>query len=507
MTEPKIVDPTCDTGLVVTTRPFVVETVVFLAGAVVMILELVGSRLLAPYFGNSLLVWTSLIGIVLLFIAVGNFLGGRLGDRHLSVSVLFWILAGASASISLIAFLEGFIIPLLARGDAVALASVGASVVLFAIPAVVLGMVSPYCIRLKMHAIADSGATVGSLYALSTLGSIVGTFLAGFWLIAIMGSHGILGWLAAVPLALSLLFVTPINARRGIGFALALALLLGAVLFTRSSIETFDTPYDRYMIGEETEASSLRPVRTLVRDFESIESAVYADNGEPYIMDYYRYYDAALAAAPSVDRTLLIGGGTFVYPRHQLAQYPDSTTDVVEIDPVLVDVARESFWLEEDPRLSISVEDGRTFLNDATGPYDVVLIDAFKSANSIPYQLTTYESMKRAYDVLDDDGVLAMNTIASASGAGSRFLWAEYVTLKELFPQVEVYAAYDLEDASAVQNIAIIASKSETVDLAKTVERVAPELAKQRIVKPQLPQGIGVITDDFAPVDQYLMGI
>jgi spermidine synthase len=287
----------------------------------------------------------------------------------------------------------------------------------------------------------------------------------------------------------------------------ALAVLVAAMLFSRSALETFDTPYDRYFIGTKTETSTMRPIVTLVRDFRSIQSAVYADNGEPYMLDYYRYYDVALAVPRTMRRSLLIGGGTFSYPRHQLEEYPDSVADVVEIDPTLLDVARSRFSLKDDPRLNIFIEDGRTFLNRASGPYDVVLIDAFKSANSIPYQLTTIESMRYCYDVLGDDGVLTMNIIASTSGAGSRFLWAEYLTLKAVFPQVEMYAVFDPTDTSGVQNMCIMASKSTSVDLAAAVEKTAPDLAKGRIRRAEIPQGLRVITDDFAPVDQYLNGI
>lgn len=497
-------------ALVISAPALLIGTVVFVSGAVGMVLELVGSRLLAPYFGNSLFVWTSLIGVMLGFMALGGFLGGRLGDRHLSTKVLFWILLGASVSISLVSFIENSLLSSLAEETALRVAAVASATVLFAVPSTLLGMVSPYSMRLRLHALADSGATVGSLYAISTIGSIVGTFAAGFWLIARIGSHDLVAWLAAVVFVLAIPLALPLSARRTVGMAATLVILIGAMYLTSTTEGSFDTEYDRYFISHEIEKETMRPVATLARDNESIESATYIDNGEPFMLDYYDYYDLALASVPSVDRTLLIGGGAFSYPRHQLALYPDSVADVVEIDPTLVKVAREEFSLEDDPRLNIAVEDGRMFLNRSTETYDVILIDAFKSASSIPYQLTTYEAMSECYRLLDDDGVLAMNLIASRDGAGSQFVWAEYVTLKAIFPHVEIFTVHETDDTKLVQNISFIASKDESANLADTVARVAPGLASQRLPESKLPDHLDtvrLITDDFAPVDQYLMNL
>lgn len=487
-----------------------VGLVVFVSGAIVMVLELIGSRLLAPFFGNSLFVWTSLIGVMLGFMALGGFLGGRLGDKRLSMSVLFWILIAASLSIALVAFTEGALLPRLAEGSSLRVAAVLSAALLFAIPSTLLGMVSPYCTRLRLHALADSGATVGSLYALSTIGSITGTFAAGFWLIARVGSHDLVAWLAAAVFALALAVAAPFTLKRSAALAGSALVIVAAMQATGTHAGSIDTQYDRYFIGHEIEASTLRPVATLSRDANSIESAAYTDNGEPYLLEYYDYYDLALASVPSVDRTLLIGGGAFAYPRHQLVKYPKSTTDAVEIDPDLVDVARSTFALTDDPRLNVIVEDGRTFLNGSTGTYNAILIDAFKSASSIPYQLTTYESMRNCYRLLDSDGVVAMNIVASADGPGSRFLWAEYVTLKQVFPQVEVFAVFDAGSPDEIQNVSVIASKSETVDLLETLKGISPDLTARRIDPATMSTSVAgarLITDDFAPVDQYLMDL
>lgn len=486
-----------------------IGTVVFVSGAIVMVLELVGSRLLAPFFGNSLFVWTSLIGVMLGFMALGGFLGGRLGDRRLSTSVLFWILISASAAIALVAFTEEPLLTKLALQPNLKVAAVLSAAILFAIPSTLLGMVSPYCTRLRLHALSDSGATVGSLYAISTFGSIVGTFAAGFWLIAHIGSHDLVTWLAAAAAALSLLVALPFAWKRLAGVLGALVLIAAAMQSTGTYTGSFDTQYDRYFISHEVEAETLRPVVTLSRDDHSTESATYTDNGEPYLLEYYNYYDLALASVPEVRRTLLIGGGAFSYPRHQLEVLPRSVADVVEIDPDLVAVARRTFALKDDRRLNVIVEDGRTYLNSADETYDAILIDAFKSAASIPYQLTTLESMRHCDRLLAEDGVLAMNIIAAPEGPGSRFLWAEYATLKSIFPSVEVFAVFEGGETTEVQNISIIAGKAPSADLLSALAEVSPELTARRIDPRTIPGSgdLPIITDDFAPVDQYLMDL
>ena len=180
---------------------------VLVGGGVGMVLELVGSRLLAPYFGNSLFVWTALIGIMLGFMSLGNYLGGRVADRHLSIQSLYWILIGSAAGISTVAFLEPLVLPMLSDLPSLRMAVVIASVVLFAIPCIGLGMITPFSARYAITSLDGSGQLVGSLFALGTLGAIAGTFIGGFWIIALVGSHDLIAWLALVTLGLATIFI------------------------------------------------------------------------------------------------------------------------------------------------------------------------------------------------------------------------------------------------------------------------------------------------------------
>src|SRR3989338_3386296 len=166
------------------------EIIVFIAGALVMILELIGSRLLAPYLGTSIFVWTALIGIVLGALSLGYYLGGRFSAKNPSLAFLCLILFLAGLAIFLVAIFKDFIL-FYSTYFGVKSGAVFATIILFALPGVLLGMISPYAVRLKIKDLESSGGIAGNLYALSTIGSIVGTFLAGFYLIPTFGSNQI----------------------------------------------------------------------------------------------------------------------------------------------------------------------------------------------------------------------------------------------------------------------------------------------------------------------------
>ena len=536
---------------------------VFCSGAAGMSLQLVGSRLLAPHFGNSIFVWTSLIGVMLGFMALGNFLGGRLADQRTSPDLLFWILIFLSMSISLVAMIGAWTLGFFAEIESLRTGMVLAAASLFAIPCTLFGMVLPTSIRLRMMTVSDSGANIGGLSAISMMGNIAGTFATGFWLIAFVGSRSLLAWLALLVLLLAL--VVGLTLRRSaagdwwhggrssvltlqklLAVGTALILIVGAFLWHPQArgmedFRVFDTLYDKYLVGETTVVrgdGEPRPVQFLANNPRAMESAVYADTLEPFFFEYYAFYDmAAQMASQSAGsyepfHALMIGGGAYVYPRFFFQQFPDSAMDVVEIDPALLDESQENFGLlNHDFNMEVYHEDGRMFLNRTVragvrevahkeGPptaiysrkslYDLVILDAFNSANNVPFQLTTHESMQHCADLLGDKGVLVMNMIASAEGDGSQFLASQYKTLREVFAQVEIYLVRPgAVQAGVPRNVAIIATNNESFDLRHKAASIDSVLAGQRFDPTSLlehPRAM-VLIDDFAPVDQMLLAV
>ncbi|RLD51264.1 MAG: hypothetical protein DRJ05_18610 [Bacteroidetes bacterium] len=188
-------------------KKFFLEIIVFICGAVVMAFEIVGSRMLGPYVGTSTFVWTGIIGVILLCLSLGYYYGGKIADKRPDFKILALVIFIAGIFIAVSTLIkDGLLISLLEVFDDVKLVSLLASFILFSIPSVLLGMVSPYAVRLKIKSLSKSGSAVGNLYAISTLGSITGTFLAGFYLIPSYGVIFILN-LLALTLALSALLL------------------------------------------------------------------------------------------------------------------------------------------------------------------------------------------------------------------------------------------------------------------------------------------------------------
>lgn len=494
--------------------------VVFLSGAIVMVYEIVGSRVLAPYVGTSTLVWTSLIGVILGALSLGYSLGGKAADRYPSPRGLASLLALAAALIILTAITKESVLSAIAdAGFGLKTASLLAAVLLFAPASVMLGMVSPYAVKLKLSNLAASGATVGNLYALSTLGSIAGTFVAGFYLVPAFGVTDLLFLLAILLFGLSILlapFHFLAGKAAGIFVCLLLTLFGDAYLSYAANSDypttEINTVYNRVLVQDKTrtdETGRVRPIRELMISNEH-SSAMFLD-GPELVYEYTKYYHLARHFFPGFQSALMLGGAGYSYPKEFLRVYPAATLDVVEIDPGLTQVARDHFGLKDDPRLTIIHEDARTYLNRADKTYDVIYGDAFASQYSLPFHLTTVETARKKYDLLSDNGVVIINVIAAINGELGEFLRAELVTYKAVFPQVFVFPVRGqvLPDGEfftndlAVQNIALVALKSPQVP---NFESDDPELAGylRHLWRQEIPLDQPVLTDEYAPVDPYI---
>ncbi len=201
----------------------------------------------------------------------------------------------------------------------------------------------------------------------------------------------------------------------------------------------------------------------------------------------------------------MIGGAAYSYPKDFLKNYPYSHIDVVEIDAALTELARTYFRLSADPRLAIYHEDARAFLNTTKNKYDVIYGDAFSSTNSIPYQLTTLETAQRMHELLNDDGVVIINTITAIEGKRGRFLRAEYATFKAVFPQVYIFPV-DVKKELNMQNIIMVALKSEQApSFTSNNEELNKYLSHLWIQN--IEKDMPILTDDYAPVDYYTLGV
>jgi len=486
-------------------KAYGVEIAVFVIGFVVMVLELVGSRMLAPYLGTSLYVWTSLIGIILGSLSVGYWWGGRMADQHASARDLQRMLLGAAFAISMVAFFNRLFLSFLqVLSVDLRLKAVLASAVLLGTPSMLLGMVVPYAVRLKLTTLVTSGSTAGNIYAISTIGSVLGTFVGGFFFIASLGTTTILFVLALVVLGVALM-MSP-----GRLVAAAIAVAIGMLAWfsraeamsggLKAAYADINTAYNRIVVYDELDGGTNRPIRTMQVSGER-DSAVFLD-GDGLVFDYLKFFRLVKHFRPDLQQALMIGGGAYAYPRDFLRAFPHATLQVVELDPKITELAKRYFHLMDNSRLHIDHQDGRTFLNTTAARYDAIFVDAFRSFYSLPFQLTTQEAVRRMCDGLTEDGVVFVNIISAMDGPQGLFLRAEYRTFTTVFPHVYLFPVFG-NDGHMVQNIILVALKSSH---APTLTSADPELNGYLAHRWQedVPTDVPILTDDYAPVDQYL---
>ena len=491
---------------------YILGLVVFLCGASLMILELVGSRVLAPYVGSSTIVWTSLIGIILAFLSLGYFWGGKIADKEATYTKLALIIFLSAFFVFLITIINRPILSFVRFNiNNVYVGAIIATVILFSIPSFLLGVVSPYAITLKLEDLNRVGRTAGNLYALSTIGSIIGTFSAGFWLIPFFGTIKVLFFVSAVLiLAAILAFSKELNKKEVLGLILIIVLItpffyVSSLREVDSRIVDIDTEYNRIHVFKARLANNPRPALILTTDPFSIQSGMYLDKDDELLFEYLKYYKLSDYFVPNLKSVLLLGGAAYAYPKDFLKNHENATIDVVEIDRGMTDIARKYFNLEDNQRLNIYHQDGRVFLNNNQKKYDVILLDAFTSRLSVPYQLTTIETARKVHENLNNDGVVIFNIVSSFIGEKSKFLQAEYITYKEIFPQVYLFKI-DNTDPEEIQNVILIAFKTDKIPVFESEDDEIDKRLK-KIWKDEIKAEVPILTDDHAPVDYYIMGL
>jgi spermidine synthase len=488
------------------------EIIVFIAGAVIMALELTGTRIIAPYLGTSVFIWTSLIGIILGCLSFGYWWGGKLVDRNPSCELLSSLLLTASGLTAIVVLLHYPVLTMLSTSALdLRISGIAAAMLLFSGPSVILGMVAPFAARLQMTELNRAGSTVGRLYALSTIGSLAGTFAAGFGAVAFLGT-------TTTVLALALLlFVACVIAQPT--YQLRLKCLLGMTLLglffldrniksvlAESGLVDIDTPYQRAFVMTKKKTGEEPAYRLLVTDVLGSQSMMYLDAPEELAGEYPKYFETAFHFVPNLSTLLIIGGGAYTVPKYFASHYPNIQIDVVEIDPGVTRIARDYFFLKDYPNLKIIHEDARTFLNHTSSRYDAVFLDAFQSSPSVPFHLTTSEAFSRINACLKEHGVLIMNLISGIEGEHGKFLRAEVATLRGIFHGLQVFAVANPDDGAQVQNLIITAEKSAAKPISESGD-AEEDYFYHHLWTRQIPADLPVLTDDYAPVESYMLPV
>ena len=516
----------------------ILSLLVLVAGLVTMSLEFSVSRLLIPIFGSTIYTWGSLIGVVLVGLSGGYHLGGRLADKNPNFEKFCSILFSAGLYILFIPMISAIIIDFTIgitntltdpNLDSYAsnLNSLVATFILIITPTLLLGMVSPYAVKLATKSLDRLGNTSGNLYSVSTIGSIVGTFVTVFILIPFVQINHVLYGMGI------LLVVTSTIKLRNFVKAIALILLVIvsiSIFFDDVNTISLDFRNLHFHPGNVIyETETLYSHLDVIDNYNSINNRVLFLNGYPHsIMDrsdpntleskYTKFFPLGLILKENITKVLFIGGGGFSGPKYFLQNYPNIAVDVVEIDPKVVEVAKEYFFLDEsNPKLNIYVQDAREFLNKYTGSYDMIVLDAF-SKSYVPFHLMTVEFYKLLSDKLSNGGVVISNHIGSPSNAQatSDLYRANLKTFLQVFPKVFVFLT---DHSKSLQNIILasvkggqideydISDKFEIANLQESTSKVIEEIDYQDYVLENNlidKNDVPIITDQYAPVEKLL---
>lgn len=436
---------------------------VFVAGASSLAVELSASRLLAPYFGTSLFVWANLIGLILLYLTIGYYFGGRLADRFPRPGVLYLLTTIAAFLVGVIPFISrpilGWSLTSFATYSiSVFYGSLVAVILLFAIPMILLGCVSPFAIRLRIEQVGRSGHTAGQLYAISTAGSILGTFLPVLWLIPTIGTRYTFFVFAVSLLLVSIvgLITTQLSiprlpdTRRWLDKSLLSILLLipmgAAILSINGPIKPpGGSDGGGVLVAERESAYNYIQVVRVGEQMQLILNeglAIHSIYDPNQILtqgpwDYFMiapYFNKPPFTQSQVHRACIIGLGAGTISRELTAAYGPIPIDGVEIDGTIVDLGRQYFHMNE-PNLNVIVQDGRYFLRTTPHKYDIIGIDAYQQPY-VPFQLTTLEFFQEVRSHLTPTGVTVIN--AGRTSKDFRLVEALAQTMRGVFSNVYI---------------------------------------------------------------------
>lgn len=501
---------------------------VFISSACIMVLELVAGRLVAKDLGSSLYTWTSIIGIVLAGITVGNYIGGRIADKYQPRKTLGTLFCLASIACITIIVLNNVV------GQWVFLWQLNWPVrvfshvcIVFLLPSTLLGTISPVVAKMALDRGLPAGRTVGDIYAFGAAGSIAGTFLAGFYLIATMGTIAIVWTVSCVLLLMALFYwrkqwlVYVWAVLLAVFFFLgnsskADAMTIGSALCLRQEhdpriLYEDETPYCYVAVKQLAQ----NPNRRIFVQDKLKHSEIDMTNINNLLYFYTHIYASithGLRPQNQPITAMVIGGGGYVYPQYLQKHWPGSQIDVIEIDPGVTKAAMEAFGLDVNTSINTHTMDARNFVDDLlyrihnaekVARYDFIYEDAINDY-SVPYQLVTQEFNEKIAQLLKEDGVYMVNLIEVYNSG--KFLGSMIETLERTFPYVHVLT----EDAPhGIRNTFVLAASFQEIDFQSIIgsyQRGADiwHLSKEELKGLREKANNIVMTDDFVPVENML---
>ncbi len=492
---------------------------VFSGGMTTLAVELSAARLLEAVFGTSNIVWANIIGLILVYLTLGYFIGGRWADRSPRLTTFYRLLTWAAFSAGLIPLVSEPILNTAARAfpgpnelsanAAVILGSFISVLVLFAVPVTLLGCVSPFAIRLALRQVTTAGDVAGRMYAVSTMGSIIGNFTPVLLLIPSIGTARTFLFFSGLLMAVALVGLARAGGRWWAYVWMPLVLAGLAWLTLPGPVKPVKEG-NRLLFEEESAYNLIQVVEDgdgwrylLLNEGQGWHSLYHPERLlTGFTWDYFLIgplFNPPPFHLDEVRRLAIIGlaGGTIA--RQYSAVYGPLSIDGVEIDPEIVRAGREFFGMDL-PNLNAVVGDGRYFLAHTDRVYDVIAVDAYRLPY-IPWHLTTVEFFQQAREHLDGDGVLVVNVGRTESDY--RLVEAVIATLRQVFPSTHVITVPDSFNAIVVATVQPSSVDNLSRNLLTVDDPLLKAVGQQAMVnwRPVAASG-PVFTDDKAPVEQ-----
>ncbi len=512
-------------------RPPFLLPIVFVGGMSVMATEMCASRLLSPYFGTSLLIWANIIGFVIIYLALGYFIGGRIADRNPRASLLYQLTCWAALTMGLVPLLIKPVLDM--AGDAFKNAngvlfygSLIITLLLFSAPLILMGCISPFAVRLAVTQVGKAGKTAGMISSLSTVGSILGIFIPVLVMIPTIGTRRTMFIFALTLLVFSLFGLYLVKSRRTPFYA-SFVVVVGALMtlsvggiirpaVSGELIYEHESPDNYIQVVKRQNGDGTYRHDLVLNEGRAIHSIYNLDTskvltGGPW--DYYMvapFFNKQLNQS-QVKKVMIIGLGAGTSAKQITRAYGEKNVhiDGIEVDEEIIKVGRQYFDMNE-PNLNAVADDGRYYMITSKDKYDIIGMDAYKQPY-IPFHLTTQEFFRQAKEHMTPTGVAVVNAGAPSAANGQRdFRLVEALakTMKTVFPNVY------LINVDGYFNTIIVGTNSPTNinnfrenitqyvsnDLIKTVGTAALEKGDIR----EWTQAEAFFTDDLAPVERVI---
>ena len=502
--------------------------VVFVTGAVVLAVEVMAVRILAPYFGNTIYTFSSVLSVILAALSVGYWHGGKMADKNHSIHAFFQIVAKAGWAVIIMQFLSTLVLVFFSATFSIVSGPIIASLILFFYPSYLFGLLSPYVIKLRSDTYPERGiGTIsGEVFFASTIGSIVGSLLSGFVLVPIVGittSLFIAGGITVCIGTIGTFLQKKENAtdkEKVIAKSIFILIIVGIIILILSKVTTQnilastfpnseihelrDGVYERIAVVDTNQYKDLSG-RVLVLD-RTFSSGVTLPEGN-LLFPYTKYYRLYRAFSDNPQNVLVLGAGTGTYAKAIHEDLPNAQIDIVDVEPKLFEYASKYFFIPITTQITPHVADGRQFLRTTNEQYDFVLGDMYSQMHAVPWHVSTKEYYETLYERMSDGGVYMANHIGGMQDEVPSLIWSSVRTPGEIFGDVAVFAVTSSE-TNDVQNFILVARKNASLEplekLSLSKNKSLTEFASHLVsYDASILEKHAVYTDNLAPLELY----